>query len=204
MCVSFLEPNLATSFKIAECNCDPMLSQLDSGRRLRQESVLRRSSSCPWFIIFLLLSQPLRGSQANCYRAGRKAVAWRDAGRSREAPSVLYWTISSPNWHWEQQAATQSTWKSYEENLDGNWSKAWIWSHLWCVFFLQMYFYFHCYFPTYSLWQKLPFLRGIQTLCLCKRDSRGTLQNVIPHYLYWIGISLTVTFLPCVSCIICC
>lgn len=74
-------------------------SQLDSAQPLIERSALGRSSSCPWSIIFLLLSQPRRGSQANCFcRAESCGVegCWQ-VERSRSTPPLkLYHEQTDP------------------------------------------------------------------------------------------------------------
>lgn len=165
------------SFKMAECNCDHTISKCvtlpgDSER----ESVLGRSSSCPWFIVsLLLLSQALRGSQTTCYRALNRAVAWRDAGRVRRSP------LTAPTeptltkltlWQTSCFTFQGKTW--YEEKLDVHWSKyeCWYWKS---AFFLQEPFnvFTFCYYLSISCSSLSVAASAIQILWLCTRDSPG-------------------------------
>lgn len=111
-----------------------VISQLDGAGQRREESVLGRSSSWPWFIIFLLLSQPPTGSQANCYRAVQGAVLWREAGRSRDSSIATF-----P--HCEQQAATKiCIWWKVNNNFYTIYGVAFLCSSPW-IYFYSFYFF---------------------------------------------------------------
>lgn len=147
----------------------------DSAWRLREESVLGRSSSCPWFIVsLLLLSQALRGSQTTCYRALNRAVAWRDAGRVRRSP------LTAPTEPILTKLTVRQTscftfqgkiW--YEEKFDV--SKYESWYYLRSAFFLREPFnvFTFSYHLSISCSSSSVAESAIQIVWLCTRDSPG-------------------------------
>lgn len=130
--ISNLAPWINNARQLCGTQLGYELSQLDSARRLREGSVLGRSSSCPWFIIFLLLSQPqpgqlLQGSAESCGVEG----CWQ-VERSPPPPH----SSTKPFPHQTDPVSNKLLYNPHlRKPLMETEVNNYFWCYLWCAFF---------------------------------------------------------------------